>query len=132
MRANYLSRKEQGIVIGSFIVALLVMFVAMIARAQPSYPPAGEYGFVTLPAAVATAIPFALAPRKGISIQNNGPGDIYCGWDNAVTNLNGFMVARNGGVWSADVGFDTGNVAVFCYSAVLQVAPNNTRYVSGR
>lgn len=108
-------------------LAILALGVAL-AYGQPYQKPVGRYGLLTIPAAAATEVPMTISSRRGILIQNLGPTDIYCGFDNAVSHLNGIRVASNGGTYSVGAGFDGNTVRIWCYCTVLQIAPANTRW----
>jgi hypothetical protein len=59
---------------------------------------ASEYGQVLVLASAATEVASsALSGRRSIVVQNNGPNEMRCGDDNAVTTATGIAVAPNGG-----------------------------------
>jgi hypothetical protein len=119
-----------GICIGAAFTVCVFGTANVIA--QPYSKPQGRYGLLTLAAATATQIPFTLSGRQGLLVQNLSQAAIYCGYDNAVTNLNGINVAAGGGTFSASAGWDGNTLQVWCYSAVIQVAPANTRWTEIR
>lgn len=63
------------------------------------------FGEVAVDNVVPTPVPAVpLANRRALSIQNNGPNDIWCGPENTVTTTTGHKVAKTGGTWSLEVG----------------------------
>ena len=120
-------------------VIVLAFFIAVISggawityvHAAPAGPPAAQYGAITLLAATTTQIKPAaglnLKPRSGIAVQNLSAADIWCGFDSSVDATNGFKVAQYQ-LYTVNADNDGGLIKVYCYSAVLQVAPANTRW----
>ncbi len=86
----------------------------------------GAYGEVAVQTS-ATAVPTTgLAGRRSVSINNNGPNEIRCGFNNSVTTSTGTAVAANGGYVSWDI---TDAVTVYCIAKTAnQSAAAATNY----
>ena len=75
----------------TLMLMLLVTSVAIGATKGDSTPKATN-GAVSVLSTGATKVFTALLGRNALSVFNNGPNTIYCGWRSNVTTANGYPV----------------------------------------
>lgn len=123
---------KTAIIAGAILAVLGIPFGVMSVAAVKGDPLSkGNFGAVNVLNSAATAIPATnLKSRNAISIYNNGPNTIWCGFRSNVTSTTGYPVASARALSLDIVSMDDGAPVIYCIADTAdQASPANTRFL---